>query len=73
VFAYHDSREREPESVWEREEGINEDGHRMCDTHFCLRAAQFSGRQKNSTTSMLRTPWRVEYSGSCLLNGTFSL
>ena len=32
MFAYHDSREREPESVWEREEGITEDGHRTCDT-----------------------------------------
>lgn len=32
MFAYHDSREREPESVWEREEVINEDGHRTHNT-----------------------------------------
>lgn len=52
MFAYHDSREREPESEWEREEGINEDGHRAHDTISALELLI----EKNSTTGVLRTP-----------------
>lgn len=52
MFAYHDSREREPESEWERQKGINEDGHRTHDTISAL--ARLS--ERNSTTGMLRTP-----------------
>ena len=56
MFAYHDSREQEPESVWEREEVINEDGHRMHDNVSALEMAWCGGRGENGTAGMLRTP-----------------